>query len=838
VESNSKETINNLDFLNEKAIFAPGRLKDICVFVFFNLHWFILGAVIGAGISYYCARVKPRAYRSSARIMLKSGNMNRNGAGDETAIMNGVAHSYYYSSFSTTLNNEILIITSKSSIAEMARRLNLNVDYTMATQIVRRTKNLYGESPFTVTFLDLPEEGYAEMSVTLTESSRLSVECDGYAPVEGQLDSLISTPAGRIRVSPTWFNSAGYAGIPIKVVHSPLSRTVSHYRNAVKVEKDEGNNSLINVTLVDNSPTRAADVINTLVKVYNDDSMEDKTRIIENTYDFINQRVAQLDADLGNKNGQLASFKRANQIIDINSLGQTSLANKAAHSEEAERITRQISLARYAKEALSKADDSAPVMVVFDDPTIAAEVSRYNEAAIKFSKYDNAGASQNPMVIALSNELRLMRENITSMLDTYVSTLSSRLSEARNAESLAVQEIHEVPSKQLYVDDIERLQEVKSALYLNLLNKREELLISQPSIEPAARVIDEAVPNGTPVSPNSRRMIIVGILLGLLAPALVMFIRRVLDTRVRFRSDIEHNTNAPFIGEVPSLDKKDKRHIVMVDNGRDLVSEAFRLLRYNVSYMRDASKTSNVFLMTSMQENSGKTFIVSNLAASYALTRKSVIVLDMDLRKGTLTHNVLGRKHGLGVSDWLSGSVTALDSIVVKDVLAPGVDIISSGHLPPNPAELVYSSNLESLMEALRARYEYIFIDCVPSNIVADSDIIKRIVDTTLFIVRSGRFDKRDLPGLQFMYESHKFPNMGVILNGIEVAKHRGYGYGYGYGYGSGYGYGYGYGYGSAKKYGTGHGYGYGYGYGDADDDKPQKKAFRLKKENKEANKI
>ena len=776
---NSINTNTELNFLNEKSGNTPGRIKDGVMFFLHHLHWFIICGAIGFFVAKYFMDRMPRTYASSAKIMLKmSTASNRNGAGAESAIMNGIAQSYYYSPFLTTINNEITIITSKTNMREVVEKLDLNVGYTVTPNPLRPAKDLYGESPVKVDFCDLDPNSYSSFTLTIKKDSLVQISSAGYAPVTGRLRDTLNVPSGKVVVTPTWFYGEDFIGQPISVTHSSVNDIAEHYRGAVSVSRDDMANTLLNLRIRDRSAVRAADVLNAVIEVYNEDAIRDKTQIIENTYEFINQRIAQLSQDLSRKEGQIASFKRANNIIDLGSLGQSSLANQVTRSEEAERIGQQLALAQYTQGVLQNASDTSPILVAFDDPVIAGEVKKYNDTALKLAKYKKSGATNNPMVQSLGNELSSLRSSVGDMLSSYTTGLEGRLGSARAAESAAAAEVQAVPMKQIYVGDMERMQEVKSALYLNLLNKREELLISQPSIEPAAKVIDEARVNRSPVAPNTKKTLLLGLFLGLLVPVGVMLLYRLFDTRVRFRGDIEKATTVPFIGEIPSKKKNDDRAIVVVDRSREIITEAFRLLRSSVSYMKNTEGPSTVFLSCSMTENSGKTFVLSNLASSFAIAGKRVVLVDLDLRKGTLTKNTFNDFNNKGASDYLAAETDDINAIITHDAIAKGVDLVTSGTLPPNPAELLLNSRLDLMFEKLRELYDCIFVDCVPANIVADSDIVKRVADTTLFVVRSGLMDKRDLPGLQYVYDNHKYPNMGIILNGIVVNRHRGYGYG------------------------------------------------------------
>lgn len=247
----------------------------------------------------------------------------------------------------------------------------------------------------------------------------------------------------------------------------------------------------------------------------------------------------------------------------------------------------------------------------------------------------------------------------------------------------------------------------------------------------------------------------------------------------------------PFLGEIPMRDKKDKSEVVVHENGRDSVSEAFRIVRTNMDFMRVKDKKMQVVMFTSFNPGAGKTFVSMNLAMSFALTHKKVVLVDLDIRKGTLSSHV--RVSDKGVTNYLSGRIDNVDEIIRQNELCDKLDIIHAGPVPPNPAELLLGDRLETLIAELRKRYDYIILDNVPAGVVADAVIVNRVADLTIYVVRAGRMDRRALPEVEKLYQEGKLRNMSLILNGT-VYKHGAYGYRYGYGYGYSYGYGYGYG--------------------------------------------
>ncbi len=324
-------------------------------------------------------------------------------------------------------------------------------------------------------------------------------------------------------------------------------------------------------------------------------------------------------------------------------------------------------------------------------------------------------------------------------------------------------------------------------------------------------------------------------MIGLLIPIVVIVLKRLLDTRVHYRGDVEQLTKTPFLGEIPLKENVKDHAIVVRENGRDSVSEAFRLVRSNLEYMKKPdSKGGQVVMFTSFVVASGKTFVSTNLATSFALANKRVVLVDLDIRKGTI-NKVFGVKPRIGVSNYLSGSVESVEELINPDLIVQNLDVVFSGPVPPNPAELLMSNRLEEMIDYLRQHYDYVFIDNVPLGIVADPEIVKRVADITLFVIRANKTDKRLVTELDKIYKTDKFPNLSVVLNSVKYKKRRCYGYGgyggYGYGYGYGYGgYGYGYGYGGYGYGYGGYGYGYGgYGYGN-DEEEEEKKKHRLKR--------
>lgn len=383
-----------------------------------------------------------------------------------------------------------------------------------------------------------------------------------------------------------------------------------------------------------------------------------------------------------------------------------------------------------------------------------------------------------------------MRQSYELQVDNMVVSINVKRNDAQHRERRAQSRVASIPAKERQMLSIERQQKIKESLYLFLLNRREENALSQAMADNNARVIDGAEGSDAPISPSRNRILLLGVLVGIALPGIAFLTVLFMDTRVRGRKDIEKAVSVPFLGEIP-LDKeaakrnKGKKETLAVhEQGDDIVSEAFRILRTNMTFMAKKGKAMQVITFTSFNPGAGKTFISHNLALSLVYARKRVILVDLDIRKGTLSRHF--GKHVNGVTNYLSDPTVRADDIIRH---MEHFDIIPSGTVAPNPAELLMDDRLDELMDELRTRYDYIIADNVPVGLVADAAIANRIADLTIFVVRAGRLDRRQLPDIEQLYENKQLKNMALVLNG--VAPHRrGYGYGYGYGYGNGYGYG------------------------------------------------
>ncbi len=775
-------TNNEMSFLEESS--GPKiHIKDILIILQRNLIWLVLCSMIGAMIGNFKGRKETRIYSSVASIVLKDSSTSTNSSLREANVRRDLFKDPLL--YSSSIENEIKMLCSMTTMQKVTQNLKLNIEYTQYTQVVKRTKNLYGESPIEVDFIDLGDNDYADFLFTPKNILEGIITINEEVTIPVKYDDTVQLPLGRIVIHKTWFYSRACYNSTIKISHHSLWNIASHYCNAISVDYADAG-SLFNVSLRDPSPKRCADVINETVKVYNEDAINDKKRIVAYTYDYINDRLQTLHSDLGIQESELASFKSDNELLNISDLGQNFVSTSIETSEEVSKLRRCLSAARYLMHFNENNTKNTliPPSFELDDENINNVISQFNEDVLKLEKYKS---ENNPIVKNLQTEQNVLKQSLAKLLDVYTKSIENRIAEAQKISADAKKEMKKVPQKQIYIENIERLQKIQEALYMQLLSKREEILISQPAIEGNAKIIDPAQPNYSPISPNTRKNTLTGLLIGLCIPFAVFFLRLILDTRVHNSFDISKKVTAPLLIEIPQREKKDKRDIVVENKKKDAISESFRMLRSKIDFLGDTNQEgARVIMITSMLSSSGKTFVASNLAACLGIAGKKVLLMDMDLRKGTMTHKFYSRRN-IGMSHYLTGKTDDIDELIHHDTIAPSIDCIFSGRIPPNPAELLDNERFANLMNTLRSRYEFIILDSVPINVV-DATIIRHYVDNTFFIIRAQRFDKRMLPEVEGIYRDKVFPNLAVIINSVKFAKAKkrfGYGYGYGYGYGA-----------------------------------------------------
>lgn len=581
-----------------------------------------------------------------------------------------------------------------------------------------------------------------------------------------------------------------------QIVIQPVHQVATSLKSSLTVEASSKQSTVINLRLETAVPRKGEDIINTLFTVYDHEALNDKNILAKNTLNFVERRLGLMSKDLAEVEEKLKDYKSSQGIVDISEQGKLYLETVQENDQRLSEINVQLSvLSDVEKYVNSKTDNKkiVPSLLGINDATLVGLLGKLYESEIQLVKLLRVSGSQSDQVYLLKEEIAHLKPDILEIISNirknYVTSqkkIEGRISE--NKELLST-----IPGKEKALIDISRQQMIKNNIYSFLLQKREETALSYSSAAADSRVIEPAVAGVNPIRPKTNMIYLIGLALGL---GLVVFVIMLMDSltgTVMFRKDIEKSVTVPIIAEL-ILGKRNSP-IVVSDGNRTLLAEQFRMLRTNLAYS-GLTKDKNIIQVCSSISGEGKSFVASNLAITYSLTGKKVLLLELDLRKPKQsTYFNLASKKGL--TNYLTNTAS-LGEIMQQVEGIPHLSIISSGPIPPNPTELLSGTAFAEFISQVRGQFDYIIADLPPVSVVTDAQIFAPFAQATLYVVRHAKTPKSYLKLIQQKVQLNHFNQLQIVFNGI---KPRGViPYGDGYGYGNGYGYGYGYGYHEGEK--------------------------------------
>lgn len=776
------------------------RIQDLLYLCLMKWQWFVLSLVVTVGVATVYLLRTPAVYTRTASVLIKEDSKGKSVSSDlESFSEFGLFQS------STNVNNELVTFQSPALMTEVVKRLRLDMNYFVPGKFHRQVA--YGLTlPVDVTISDLPENESAgftldvqpDSTLLLSDFIRNGTELDGM-DIKGRLLDSITTPLGKIIIhtTPNYVNGETYT---LYVGKSSLYNTVDSYASNLSVSLNNEKASVIDLSFKDNSIQRAEDVLSMLISIYNENWVKDKNQIAVSTSMFINERLGIIEQELGNVDKDISSYKSEHLLPDVQAASSMYMAQSSQTNAQILALNNQLYMTRYIRNYLANDANRTQLLPAnsgIESANIESQIAEYNKQLLQRNSLVANSSTENPLVVDMDQALASMREAVIRSIDNQIVTLNSQIKSLRQTEQQTTSRIAANPTQAKYLLSVERQQKVKEALYLFLLQKREENELSQAFTAYNTRIVTPPHGSMLPTSPVRKNIFMVAFALGLLIPLVIIFMRENMNTRVRGRKDLE-NVTAPFIGEIPLFVRRKKgifgkkpqevKAVVVKEGSRDIINEAFRVLRTNLEFMTGKDNRS-VILVTSFNPGSGKSFLTMNIAVSLAIKGKKVLVIDGDLRHGSASAYIDSPDKGL--SDYLGGRIDNLNEIIVPDPKQKSMDIIPVGTIPPNPTELLFDERLKQAIDTVREQYDYVLIDCPPIELVADTQIIEKLADRTVFVIRSGLLERSMLVELEKIYEEKKYKNMSLILNGTKGSGGRyGYRYGYHYGYGSGYHYG------------------------------------------------
>lgn len=780
-----------------------------------NWKWFVLSLIICLGAAHIYLRYATPIYQAAAKLLIKEEQNGRRGNSIQSSANLGII------SNSNGIDNEMEILKSRTLAQQAVYDLKLYTTYRHEGRI--KDHLIYGEQEVNV---DMDYEHLkklnAPMSFKITREGRnyhvvgsyfVPIDDNSYNPGPVTVDKVITALPATLgtRVGMVKFTQNGNYmlrdGESLKVTMIAPEIAAGKYVGSLSVSPSTKATSIAQLVITDEIPQRAIDYLKQLAIVYNRQANEDKNQIAVRTEQFINQRLEKINAELGNTEGQLENYKKRNNMVQLSMNASTAFSNADSYAQKLNEANTQVALldelTKYMNEP-SNRHQPIPSNVGLNDASATSLINKYNEIALQRNQLLHSASESSPTVTPLTSQLDDLQASIKRAMSQARAGLNIQRNSIASQQGKYQGQISNTPEQERILTQIGRQQEVKSGLYLMLLQKREENSISLAATADKGKLIDNPVFAGK-VTPKDSIILMIAFGLGLAIPALILFLLAFFRYKIEGHDDVAKLTKLPIIADVAiaSDRAKTKADIVVHENKNNLMEEIFRSLRTNLQFlMKEHDK---VILMTSTTSGEGKTFIASNVAISFALLGKKVVLVGLDIRKPRLAELFEIDDHHHGITNLLIKDYITWDDVnkqIVNSGVNSNLDLLMAGPVPPNPGELVTRKSLEETMDILKEHYDYIIIDTAPIGLVTDTLALGRIANATVYVCRADYTQKSSFGLINGLAYEKKMPNMSIVLNGVDLSKKK---YGYYYGYGK---------YGKYGKYASYGAYGKQYGYG------------------------
>ena len=802
--------------------------KIIYTTLILNWQWFVLSLIICLSAAAIMLRYTTPMYQSYAKLLIKDDN-NGGRRGGRSYIANSPTLGMMTNT--EGIDNEMEILKSTALATEAVKQLKLYTVYTLEGRI--KDHLLYKNQPVNVD-LDVAHIETLKRPISLV----IDKDENGKLHVTGTYTYVPEDPD---KPSKTYAINRTFDALPARIITSvgiitftantlspmpddrnelvtiyPPKMIAGKYSGALTVNQLSKSTSIAGLTLTDEMPQRANDYLKQLVFSYNMQANEDKNEIAMRTEQFINSRLEKINTELGATEGSLEATKRQYKIVNPEATGALGFTNTDQFTQKLADMDMQIELLRSLQQYMNEPGNkyqTLPSNVGLNDAAASTLINDYNKIVMERNRLLRSANENSPTITPLTAQLddlsSSIRRAMTQVQRNAQIQRNSILQEYNRYSSM----IYSSPEQERVLNQIGRQQEVKSGLYLMLLQKREENSISLAATADKGKLIDDPVSLGQ-ISPKKSIILLIALVIGLAIPAIVLFLINFFRYKIEGHEDVARLTTLPIIGDVAiaSETAKTKADIVVHENQNNVMEEVFRSIRSNIQFM--LKEDQKVIMFTSTTSGEGKTFTAANLAVSFALLGKKVLVMGLDIRKPRLTNLFELKDKNIGITNLLVHDNPTHEDICAN-ILNSGVnrnlDIMPAGPIPPNPAELVSRESLDNIFATLRKEYDYIIVDTAPVGLVTDTLMIARVADLTVYMCRADYTPKSSFEFINSLSAQKKLPQVSIVINGIDMSKKK-YGYYYGYGKYGKYGrYGKSGSYGS--KYGDNNGSNYGLNY-------------------------
>ncbi len=768
-------------------------LKDIISGYTKHWKWFALSTLVALLMAYVFIRYATPQYAAAAKIQIMD---EKNAAGGldlfkDLDMLGGGKN---------LVMDEIELIGSRSNFIDVVRELKLNTKIWVLGNVI--STELYIDPPINLNFIAQDSTLYNakyDFFITLSSSTTFGYSEEEDKPVKVySFGKNITTPIGDIVITPNLGSLERFKDRKLKVSVRPIDEVGLAYKGKILISNTDDKSNIVDIHLEDPIEEKAIHIVNSLIRIYNENAIEDKQIIADRTSKFINDRIADIAGNLSTVDQSAQDFKTEKGVTDIAAETNINLSVGAANQQELAAARNQLNMAASMSGLVDQQSGYEVLPANVGGPAISSTVAQYNQLVLERKRLLKSSNEKNPIIVNLDQQINGLKRSLSSSLKSTVNNLGMTVNSLSGQQSRFNSKIYSSPKNERALRDITRKQQTTEELYLYLLTKREESQIAVASQSPKSKTIDDAYSvSRLPVSPKKNVIYLASLIFGLLVPFSVLYTKDLLDTKIHNMNSLEKLTsNTPVLGEIPRLAKKEEKLVIKED--RSVLAESLRIIRTNLDYLikTKVSKNgkNNVVFVTSSVPGEGKTFLSTNLAMILASTNKKVLLVGADIRNPKLYTFFGGgnvdklskpsRNKDAGLTEYLYDN-----TLNIKDIINPmlvhhnTIDVVYSGRIPPNPAELLMSNRIKELFDEVSERYDYVIVDTAPLMVVTDTLLISQYADHLIYVTRAGVTENKAIGYPLKLQEEGKIKGLCFVVNDVKDAN-LGYGGQYGYGYG------------------------------------------------------
>lgn len=744
-------------------------------------HWylFVISVICCVALAFAYAKITKDEYTVCANVMIRTDMSSTGNMAGAFMQQFGLGN---LMGQGVSVDDELHVISSHSLLREAALKMGLNktriykenffnreTQYKdFAIDVIDPTMQCDTLSTTLVFKIKVDEEGKADIKVKKRFHTLANIK-DTTLPAE------VSTIYGNYIVTTTPDYVAGEAyNYTIRVCS--FDAAAENVGKNVDIYIPDKLSNLITLSMQTAYIDYGKELLNTLTDLYNKRGIKEKNIEAINTAQFIDERLALIAHELDSAERKVEKYKQDNKLSDLEIEAKIILEQDGEFQATLLETETTAKILEYTLDFISQPENRYSLIPFSSglDKGASDALTAYNELALKRLNLSNTAKAGSPALKILEEQIDASRQNVISTVKTALESTNIALKDLRDKEAKFYDRIRTMPTQEREFISIFRQKAIKEELYIFLLQKQEENALTLAMASPKGQIVDEAYNFVEPVSLSTTMKLAIGFLIGLILPAIYLYLRAIFQTKFSTKEEVERMTRIPILGELCT--HHSNSNIVVHEGDNSSISELFRLLRTNLQFMLTGKKD-KVVLLTSSVSGEGKSFVSVNLAIALSLLKKRVLIIGLDIRNPRLSEylNVSSR---FGITNYLASEEVEIDQIIVPSNINPLLDIITAGPVPPNPAELILSNRLDALFDELRNRYDYIIVDSAPVAMVSDTFSLMRIADAVIYVCRANYTQREYIRYCNNLVTDGRLHNVSLVVNATNSSQ--GYGYGVG----------------------------------------------------------